>query len=128
MDRDLKKIHYDAFQGKDDYIPLTVKVAAPSMTDFTNWDDMNDPEKAIQSFTEHNRYSLRVTSDWVPVMESNFMESLIPSLFGAEIYRSAGGLIDVKAFIKDIYETEAMTVTDLYGGQTERALSHLRHL
>ncbi|MHB1484899.1 MAG: uroporphyrinogen decarboxylase/cobalamine-independent methonine synthase family protein [Saccharofermentanales bacterium] len=126
--RNLKEIHRECFMGESNYIPLAVKISSDRMNDFTMWNGMKNPQITIDNFIEKNEASLKIKSDWIPVLESNFMESLIPSIFGAEIYQSPGGLIDIKAFINDIHEIESLKVTDIFSGQTEEAIRHLQYL
>ncbi|MHB8962338.1 MAG: hypothetical protein ACYC5K_04215 [Saccharofermentanales bacterium] len=126
--RDLRKIHYMCFNGESGYIPLAVKAGGGSPSEYTLWDGMNNPQKTIDHFLSANENSMKIRSDWVPVIESNFLESLIPSLFGAQVYQSPGGLVDVRAFIDDISDTVKMQADDLMTGQTEDALLHLRYL
>lgn len=128
-----REMHQKVFLSKSEYIPLTVKVAKPQValaqnSDNTNYDVMMNPAKVLEKFMDMNANSIKVESDWIPVLESNFLESLIPSLFGAEIYRSTGGWIDIKAFIHNISDTKKMEVKDIYGGQMEHALKHIEYL
>ena len=124
---DKKQMHRRVFLAETDYIPLAVNVKAPPQP-FEAYDAMRDPDKAIANAV--NTYSLtkQVGSDVIPMIESNFMECLIPSIFGAEVHVAPGGFIDVRPFIKDIYETEKLHITDIYRGEMENAIRHLEYI
>lgn len=127
-DKNMVLLHQDAFMGKTDYIPLAIKVCAEKLTDFGVWDCMRNPEKLVKQFILGNRDTLKLNSDWIPVIESNFLELLIPSLYGAKSYESPGGLIDIRTCFDDITDTERIGEVDLNGGEMENALKHLRYL
>ena len=67
-------------------------------------------------------------SDYVPFVESNFLECLVPSLFGAEAYESEGGLIDVKPIFDDVEDLADLKVPDLMGGMMPQAIEHMRYI
>jgi hypothetical protein len=125
---DLCRIHCECYKEESEYIPLAVKVSANPISEYTQWESMKKPQKTIDTFLQNNKISIRICSDRITVIESNFLESLIPSLFGADIYQSSGESIEARPFINDITETASMEVKDLFTGQTEEALLHLRYL
>jgi hypothetical protein len=130
---DLKQLHFDVIGGKSDYIPLVINTA-PAQEDFkdyqyekmpTLWDNMHNPQWYIDTCIYNHKQNMKLKTDRELVIESNFLESLIPSMFGAEMYQSAGGYIDVKPIISDIEEAEGLVVSD---GQFDMALEHLKFL
>ena len=123
-----KQLHKRVFRGETDYIPLCVNVTAPEVPRHTNYAAMLDPAKAI--FNAENTYAntKEVGSDVVPMVESNFMECLVPSIFGAQTYESAGGLIDAKPFISSVSQMSEINVTDIFNAEMEAAIKHLEYL
>lgn len=89
---------------------------------------MQDPELVVKDAIETQAPKLEYESDFVPFVESNFLECLVPSLFGATAYESAGGFIDVKPVFSDAEELEKLKVPDLMGGMMPMALEHLRYV
>ena len=130
---DLRQMHFDVLEGKSDYIPLIIntRLAGANLEMFaqdkliSNWESMHDPQRHIDTYLHNNEQNIKLPTDRELLVESNFLESLIPSMFGAVMYESAGGLIDVKPIIGDIEEAEGLTVSD---GQLNMALEHLRYL
>ncbi len=123
-----KDIHYNCFNGDSNYIPLIVKVPSGQSAGITNWEAMNDPQKAIDRYIIEGINSIKVKSDFQSMIESNFMECLIPSLFGAIPYEAPGGAIDVKPVFKNVYELENISVPDLMGGMMPQAIEHLKYI
>jgi len=126
MDR--KALHYDVFLGKTDYIPLTIKLPVDPAKKASPWKEMHDPEYALRKKMEEYGPLYELQTDFVPFIESNFLECLVPSLFGAKAYESPGGLIDVKPIFEDVEELENLEVPDLMGGMMPQAIEHLRYL
>lgn len=100
--------HLKCFRSTDSYIPLTVRVKSPSVSGHTLWDRMNSAKITAEAFEEENSLSMDLKSDWIPVVESNFLENLVPGLLGAEICRSPGGLITAKPFLNDISDQDKL--------------------
>ena len=130
---DLKQLHFDVMQGRSDYIPLVINTK-PTESDFreypyekipTLWENMHNPKMYIDTCVYNNSQNIKLKTDRELVLESNFLESLIPSMFGAELYQSPGGYIDVKPIISDISEAEELIIQD---GQFDMALEHLKYL
>lgn len=123
-----KQLHYNVFLGKTDYIPLIIKTPEKNVTKATNWEMMHNPELALRKTIENQGAWSEYESDLIPFVESNFVECLIPSLFGAEAYEEAGGIINVKPIFSDVDELENLEVPDLMGGMMPMAIEHLRYL
>lgn len=124
-----KKLHYDVFMGKTEYIPLIIDIPCKEKeAAATPWECMHNPELALKNAVSQQEPKLEYESDFVPFIESNFMECLIPSLFGAEAYESEGGLIDVKPIFDDVEDVEKLKVPDLMGGMMPQAIEHLRYI
>lgn len=123
-----KQLHYDVFLGKTDYIPLTIKTPKKNITQATNWEMMYNPELALKKAIENQGAWSEYESDLVPFVESNFLECLVPSLFGAKAYEEAGGIINVKPIFSDIEELENLEVPDLMGGMMPMAIEHLQYI
>ena len=123
-----KQLHYDVFLGKTNYIPLIIHTPVEVNKVPTLWEMMHNPELALQYAIETNKPKTEYESDYVPFVESNFLECLVPSLFGAKAYESAGGAIDVKPIFSDVEELEYLEVPDLMGGMMPMALEHLRYI
>lgn len=121
------KLYKDVFNRKTSYVPLTIKVTADSRP-YTNFEAMREPQKAIENAESTFKYARQVGSDVIPFIESNFMEVLIPSIFGAKVHEAPGGFIDVKPCFESIYETEKITEADVYSGEMENAIRHLEYL
>ncbi len=119
--------HLRCFRGESDYIPLAVK-AQGDPPPFTLWEAMEDPRCAVENFLAINGRSLQVRSDWSPAIESNFLESLVPSLFGAQLHQSPGGLIEVRPFLDSLADPRACRMPDLGGGLAGAAFAHLEYL
>lgn len=124
---DNKQMHKDVFRRKTHYIPLAVNVLTGSLP-YTGYEALRDPQKAIANAEAQHGETRKVRSDILPWMESNFMECLVPSIFGAQTYESPGGLIDVKPIFGDIYETEKVEITDIFRGEMENAVRHLEYM
>ena len=122
-----KRLHHDVFTGKTDYIPLVIKIPTAG-SGITYWEAMNDPEKALQMQICGYGPQKEIESDFVPFAESNFLECLIPSLFGATAYEAPGGGIDVKPIFADVEELEKLEVPNLMGGMMPQAIEHLTYI
>ena len=95
---------------------------------FTTYEAMRNPEMAIQNATNNFKYTKEVGSDILPYVESNFLETLIPTIFGAEKHIAPGGSVDVKPVFGDIYETEKLGNIDIFNDEMEIAIKHLEFL
>lgn len=123
-----KLLHANVINRKTNYVPLLVSVIQPNPKPYTAFDAMRNPEYAIENSNNNFEFTKQIDSDIVPHIESNFMECLVPSIFGSETHCSPGGLIDVKPKFKDIYETEKINITDIFTGEMENAIKHLQYL
>jgi len=125
----MKDLHYKVIKRETNYAPLLVNVEPKvDVPGFTVYDNMRDPSKALEQRIAQLGETLKVKSDIVPFMESNFHEVLIPSIFGAKTFISPGGLVDVKPCFSDIYETENIKIDDIFRGEMENAIRHLEYL
>ena len=122
---DKAQMHFDVMDGKTDYIPLIINIAPNEKASITPWEAMHDPKKQIEVFLKNNENNLLLPTDRVVSIESNFLECLIPSMFGAKIYSSPGGWVDVEPCIDDLEEFEDMEVTE---GVMQQAEEHLLYL
>ena len=124
-----KKMYLDVFTGKSDYIPLAVKVDTKIAPDkmYNDWAGLLDPQKAIDTFMKRDHLSMQVDSDWIPVIESNFLYYLVPSIFGAEVAETISGDAGFKPFIRDIRETEGMEL-NVFGEAYEKVVAHIKYL
>ncbi len=89
---------------------------------------MEDPQLCIDAYAGEHALSHEVGSDLIPFVESNFMENLVASIFGAETHFAPGGLVDVRPFISDITETADMQVDDIMNDVMEQAIRHLEYV
>lgn len=122
------KIHKNVFNNKLAYIPFCVKVAQSTKPPHSVLEAMLHPEKSIEAALAHYENTNKVESDIIPIVENNFLEVLVPSIFGAEIHEAPGGLVDVKPVFKDIKETENINIEDIFVGQMENAIKHINYL
>ncbi len=131
----LKQMYLDVFNRKSDYIPLAVKVSpSPSaiLPTHTPWDIMHDPRKALESFCACEAESLKLDdSDWIPHIESNFIEALLPCVFGGTPEKAEEGRVDIRARFADTRKALEREIDDAALERNEyyqRALEHLRYL
>ena len=123
---ELKQLHLDVFSGRSSYIPLLVDVKGPP-AGHTDWDQVHDPAKMLESFLSRTENTLRVDSDWIPGIDCGFAQALPYSVFGASPEQTNWGEIAVKAIFSSI--EEALEVEPvLCGGYYERTDYHLRYL
>ena len=125
MSVDKAQMHFDVFDGKTDYIPLVINIEPKEKVNITPWEAMQDPQRQIDAFVKNNEYNLMLPTDRVVSIESNFLECLIPSMFGAKPFASPGGWVDVAPVIDDLEDFEDVEITD---GLLEQAEEHLRYL
>ena len=125
--KELERLHYDVLEGRSDYIPLAITISPKESQrpNLTAWEAMKNPALYLDDFLRNNEENMKLPTDRVITIESNFLESLIPSMFGAEIHTAPGGLIDVKPFAGSVEELLSAEVTD---GQLEEAKEHLLYL
>ena len=124
-----KQEWFDYFAGINrEYIPLIVNVQNPSAVKYTAEEIINDPQKAIDAAVDKFALTKQVGSDCVLMAESNFLENLVPCMFGAKTHFSPGGLIDIYPFISDIYETENIKADSIFCFETEKAVKHLEYM
>ena len=124
---DLKQLHYDVFAGKTDYIPLLIKIDNPGHGFKSDLECKNNPQYVIDNYHAQYGETLKLKSDIVPIIESDFTMTLVPSIFGAS-FHEVGGTYDPKPLITDIRQTYDFGEIDIYGGFFEKAMSHLRYL
>jgi len=126
----MKQLYFDVFDAKSDYVPLVVQVwnNDPGQVRYTEIECREEPQKAIDNYLTASKYVKEVGSDWVPNLESEFTMTLVPSVFGAEIYTAPGGFCEARPFIDDINDIYKFKDVDIYGGLTEKAIRHLRFL
>ncbi len=70
---ELKQLHLDVFSGRSSYIPLLVNVKGP-WGGHTDWDQIHDPAKALETFLLHNENTLRMDSDKIPAIGCGFAQ------------------------------------------------------
>lgn len=107
---------------------LCVNAPTDNPRPYTNYEALLDPQKCIDNYINAFKNTIEVGSDMIPFVESNFLEVLIPSIFGAETHVSPGDLIDVKPIFTDIYETEKIGEIDIFSGEMENAIKHLTYI
>ena len=122
---ELERLHYDVLEGRSDYIPLAIRIRPKETIAISNWDAMKNPGLYLDTFLKNNEENMKLPTDRVIAIESNFLESLVPSMFGADIYCAPGGIIDIKPFADSLEEFLEIEVTD---GQLEEAKEHLLYL
>lgn len=124
---DKKQMYFDVMRRKSDYIPLLIQLEKkPEL--FTHYEALLDPAKDLQEKMYHMEPMRGMKTDFVPAMESNFVECLIPSLFGAEIFVAPDGSMDCKAIFHDVEDIENIQMPDLTGGYMDMAISNLKYL
>lgn len=127
----IEQMHYEVLEGKSDYMPLVIRMKPEGYGMFENphnisaWESMHNPQLHIDTFLKNNENNLKLPTDRVIAIESNFLESLIPSMFGAHAYASPGGYIDVKPILDDIADFESLEIVE---GQLKQAEKHLIYL
>ncbi|MBR2461107.1 MAG: hypothetical protein IKB34_07765, partial [Clostridia bacterium] len=84
------QMHFDVLEGRSDYIPLAISIPPRERVGITPWEAMHNPQAHINAFLKNNEFNLQFQSDRIVAIESNFLENLIPSMFGAETYASPG--------------------------------------
>ena len=125
----MKELHLKVFNREVNYIPLLVNVKPKvDVPCFTEYEKMQDPKKALEQRIAIFRETKKVKSDIVPFIESNFIDVLIPSIFGSEIFNVPGGSSSGKLLYNDIYETEKIYINDIFRGEMENAVIHLEYL
>ena len=125
----MKELHYKVINREITYKPLLVNVKPKKpIPGYTVHDMMRDPTKALEHRIAALSETIKVKSDFIPFVESNFIETLIPSIFGAQVHVAPGGSVDVRPCFKDIHETENIRVDDIFRGETENAVRHLEFL
>ena len=125
MNIEKAQMHIDVLDGKTDYIPLVINIAPNRKMGITPWEAMHDPKKQIEAFLVNNENNLLFPTDRTVSIESNFLECLIPSMFGAKIYSSPGGWVDVHTCIDALEDFENIEVTE---GVLKQAEEHLLYL
>jgi hypothetical protein len=95
---------------------------------YTLVEAMKDPQKQIENSIIQFQNTKEAQSDVVPYIESNFLEVLVPSLFGAKPHFVNGVSVDVKPIFRDIYETKNIGEIDIFGGEMENAIKHLEFI
>jgi hypothetical protein len=126
---DNKLLHKQVFNKEKDYVPLTVNVSGDTNAIwYSTYDAMIEPNKAIQNAKNTYLNTLKVQSDIVPIVESNFLECLVPSIFGALPRLAPGGAIDVLPIYNDIYETENIKIDSIFNSVMEDAIRHITYL
>ncbi len=115
------------FLGETDYVPLGVNVKSEP-SPYTLSDRMKNPKLELLHAKNIFKNTIKVDSDIVPFVESNFLETLIPSIFGAEIHEAPCGVIDVRPIFKDIYETADINIDDIFIGEMEKSIRHLEYI
>lgn len=129
--KELEKLHYDVLEGRSDYIPLVIRIRPREcgifggIKNISPWDGMKNPSDYLEVFLENNKENMRLPTDRVITIESNFVESLVPSMFGGNITKAPGGIIEVKPFADSM---EELLNTDISDGQLEEAKEHLLYL
>lgn len=125
----MKELHYKVLKGETSYKPLMVNVKpAAAVPGYTMYDNMLNPQNALEQRIASIGESVKVKSDIVPFVESNFMEVLIPSIFGAQMHIAPGGSVDIKPCFSDIYATEKIHIDDIFKGEMKNAVRHLEYL
>lgn len=120
-------LHRAVFEKKSDYQPLIIDLKR--MTPLpAPIDALRCPERALEDAVSTYERVRNVGSDGIPFVESNFLEVLVPTLFGAKTHVAPGGLIDVKPIFNDLQEALGGGDVDLYGGEMENALRHIEFL
>ncbi len=123
---ELKQLHLDVFSGRSSYIPLLVNVKGP-WGGHTDWDQVHDPAKALETFLLHNENTLRMDSDKIPAIGCGFAQIMPHIAFGAQPELTNSGEIAVKAVFSNI--DEALEVEPALGGEWfDRTVDHLGYL
>lgn len=117
------------FTAQTDYIPLGIGVRAEKVTGLGSaWQRMYDAQATIDIAVAEKGNSALCESDSMPFIESNFLECLVPTMFGATPYESPGGLADVRPIYTDIQQTADIQTPDMFGGMMEHAVKHLEYV
>ncbi len=124
---DKKTLHKKFFNREIQMTPALVNVL-PGGKGYTYFEARRDPQKAIDNAVARFSKTMEINEFLMPTMESNFMETLIPSIFGAKVYESPGGYVDVKPIFESIYDTEKINVDDIFNAEMEEATKHLEYL
>ena len=122
------ELHRSVFEKKQNKKLLCVDVEAKAALPHTFFEVLKEPKKAIENAEVAYEKTKMVESDKILFVESNFLEVLVPSIFGAKIHEAPGGFIDVRPIFNDIYETEDVNITDIFSGEMENAIKHLTYL
>jgi hypothetical protein len=124
-----RELHDKVIKREMNYMPLLVNVKPDAaVPEFSACDCMRDPQKALEKRIAELSGTIKLKSDVAHFVESNFMEALVPSIFGAETHVAPGGLVDVKPRFPDIYETENINIDDIFRGEMENAIRHLEYI
>lgn len=123
---DTMKMYLRVFEGKSDYIPLIVKVAG-GKPPHTQWESSHDPKLAIDDFFTRCSSTMKVKSDWIPNLESNFIQSLIGSFWGAKKFNANDGSLDIMPILYSSHQG-AYGDIDTDNEDMAFALQHLEYL
>ena len=115
------------FLGESNYVPLGVNLRGAE-SPYTVAQAADDPKKALLNAENQWKSARLINSDIIPFIESNFLESLVPSIFGAKVHIAPGGSIDVYPAFEDIYDTENIHIDDIFNSEMEKALKHHEYL
>ncbi len=127
MKNNKKQMYFDVFNRKTNYIPLIIKLE-PLPQKVTNYEALMDARKALEEQVYQYERMKDMQSDFIIALESNFLECLLPSLFGAELFVSPGGFLDCKAIFSDVEQLRDIKMPDLNGGFMPHAIKHLTYL
>ena len=118
------------FKAQSDYIPLSIGVKADGkITGLGSaWQRMYDAQATIDIAKMERGNTNKLQSDSIPIIESNFLECLVPSLFGAEPYESPGGMADVRPVFDDVEQLADLQIPDIFGGIMEQTIRHLEYM
>ena len=119
---EIKRMHYDVIDGKTNYIPLIINTGVKNPINLTPYESMINPEKHMQATLNNRANDILFPADREIVVESNYLENLIPSMFGAETHISPGGLIAVKPCFDKIPEADELQIGK---GALDKAAKHL---
>ncbi|MCK9479141.1 MAG: hypothetical protein M0R40_06530 [Firmicutes bacterium] len=121
----IKQLHYDVLDGKTDYVPLIINTAVAEPINLTPYESMQSPEKHMQAALHNRVNDIEFPTDREIVVESNFLEALIPSMFGAQMHISPGGWIAVKPCFEELPDADELQIGK---GLLDEAKLHLLKL
>jgi hypothetical protein len=119
---ELRRLHYDVTDGKTDYVPLIISTGVKDPMRMTALESMQCPERTMENALHNRAPDLAFPTDREIVVESNYLENLIPSMFGAETHISPGGLVAVRPCFDELPEAEELLVGR---GLLDEAAAHL---